>query len=96
MEKHKGGRPTKFYPTRIEQILDAISCHVPYKIAAEANGIAERTLFYWIKRGRQDMEQEINSEFTKFLQSLRKIESEKIMAHIELIRSSARGHKGSQ
>ena len=45
MEKQKGGRPTKFNQGRVDAILEAISRHVRYRIAAEANGIGERTFY---------------------------------------------------
>jgi hypothetical protein len=96
MTTTKGGRPIKLSSGVATAILDAISCHIPYRIAAESNGIAERTLFYWIKRGCQDMDQGVNSAFSEFLQSLRKIESDKIMSYLSLIRSNTKGHKGCQ
>ncbi len=96
MEEDKGGRPTKFNQKRINLILNAISHHVPYKIAAQANGIGERTFYYWLKRGLQDMNNGIDSDLSRFLQSLRKIENEKIIEYIKNIKTSAKGHRGSQ
>ena len=74
MEKQKGGRPTKFNQGRVEAILEAISRYVPYRIAAEANGIGERTFYHWLKQGIEDIEKGVDSDFSRFLQSLRKIE----------------------
>lgn len=96
MRKNKGGRPSKFDEERIQSILNAISECIPYRIAAQANGISERTFYYWIKRGEHDMDNEIDSGFSRFLQSLRKIEGQKIIACLEKITSSKTGHKGCQ
>ena|SRR3990167_5361174 len=91
-----GGRPTKFNHERSDAILNAIAQYVPYRIAAEANGIGERTLYYWLTRGIADMNDGVDSDFSTFLQSLRKIEQEKIIGHIQCIKNNQKGHKGSQ
>jgi len=91
-----GGRPTKFNTARIKSILTDIENHIPYKIAAQANGIAERTLYYWIHQGQKDMENLTNTQYARFLQSLRKIEANRIRILINKVLSSPKGHKGSQ
>lgn len=96
MEKHKGGRPTKFDDKRIQLILNAISQHVPYRIAIQANGIGERTFYYWLKQGVEDLENGVDSNFSRFLKSLRKVEQEKIIEYIKNIKLSNKGHKGCQ
>jgi len=91
-----GGRPSKLNEERMNAILDDISHHVPYKIAAQANGIAERTLYHWIERGHADMENSIESDYSKFLHALARIKTDIIKHHVENIISSSKGHKGSQ
>ena len=93
---NKGGRPSKFDKKRTQAILDAISNHAPYRIAAQANGISERTFYYWLKHGEHDMDNEIDSEYTRFLQSLRRLEAEKITECVNKIKSSSTGHRGCQ
>lgn len=96
MEKHKGGRPTKFSHEKIDAILNAISHHTPYRIAAEANGIGERTFYCWLKKGSEDMANGIDNNFTRFLQSLRQIEQRRIIEHLDKILNSEKGHRGCQ
>lgn len=96
MNKQKNGRPSKLDEDRARLILDAISKHVPYRVAANANGISERTLYYWLKRGTEDMDSGIDTEFSKFLQSLRKIEAQRIIECLDKIKVSATGHRGCQ
>ncbi len=47
-QKHPGGRPTKLTPEFQEKFLDAISHHVPYEMAAVANGVGERRIWDWL------------------------------------------------
>lgn len=96
MQKNLGGRPSKFDAERARLILGAISEYVPYRMAAQANGISERTFYYWLKLGERDMNDEISSQYSRFLQSLRKIEAERIKECFEKITSSKTGHRGCQ
>lgn len=79
------GRPTKFTPERCADIISAISRRAPYQLAAEANGISERTLFYWLEEGIRDLDKNIDSEHAAFLQSIKKAEMQKIMEHTDMI-----------
>ena len=90
------GRPKKITSHISEAILNAITEHIPYKIASESNGICERTFYNWLKKGSVDMEQGIESEFSQLLQSLRKIEANKIEMHLKKISETSKGHRGSQ
>ena len=65
------GRPSKFTPERCADIISAISRRAPYQLAAEANGISERTLFYWLEEGIRDLDNNIESEHAAFLQSIK-------------------------
>lgn len=96
MKHSKNGRPTKFNAKIADAIVKDIADHVPYKIAAQANGICERTLYYWMDRGLSDMENDLQSDYRHFLQSLRVIEVNKIKQHISKIETTEKGHKGSQ
>lgn len=79
------GRPSKFTPERCAAIVDAISHRIPYELAAEANGISERTLFYWIELGYQHQIEGLDTEYTAFLQSIKKAEMTKIREHSDII-----------
>lgn len=79
------GRPSKFTPERRAEILAAISRRAPYQLAAEANGISERTLFYWMELGSQHLEEGNDSEYAAFLQSIKRAEMQRIMEHTDMI-----------
>lgn len=79
------GRPSKFTPERCADIISAVSKRVPYQLAAEANGISERTLFNWLEEGAKDLDANIDSEFARFLQSIKRAEMQKVMEHTDII-----------
>lgn len=82
------GRPSKFTPERTANIISAISRRVPYQLAAEANGISERTLYYWLDQGADDLDNHIESEYSDFLQGIKKAEMQKVMEHTDMIASA--------
>ena len=87
MEKRNVGRPPKFTPERRQAILESIADRIPYEIAAEANGICEETLYAWIRDGRADLKEGIDSEHAQFSEAIKKTEQEKIREHLDSIRS---------
>lgn len=79
------GRPTKFTPERCADIISAISRRAPYQLAAEANGISERTLYSWLDEGARDLDNNIESEYAEFLQAIKRAEMQKVMEHTDMI-----------
>ncbi len=79
------GRPSKFTPERRADIISAISRRAPYQLAAEANGISERTLYCWLEEGVKDVEANIESEYAEFLQAIKRAEMQKVMEHTDMI-----------
>jgi transposase-like protein len=79
------GRPSKFTPERRDAILQSIRNRIPYELAAEANGIGERTLYEWIEKGQNHLLNEIDSDFANFAQSIKKVEQENIIQHLLII-----------
>jgi hypothetical protein len=79
------GRPSKFTPKVREEILYAISKHVPYAIAAPAAGIGERTLYEWLELGEEHRDQGIESDYAEFAQAIKAIEQKKIIDHTEAV-----------
>lgn len=79
------GRPSKFTPERRADIITAISRRAPYQLAAEANGISERTLFYWMETGANHLDEGIDSDYAEFLQSIKRAEMQKVMEHTDMI-----------
>jgi hypothetical protein len=81
------GRPDKFTPERRAAILASIANKIPYELAAQANGICERTLYYWLEQGLDDQEKDIKSDYAQFLQDLKNTEQEKIRKLLDVIES---------
>ena len=79
------GRPSKFTPERRAAIIDAISHRIPYELAAEGNGICEDTLYEWLKIGRQDMKEGIDSEYANFSEAIKRAEMTKVRQHSDII-----------
>lgn len=93
----KGGAPlSKFTPERVDAIIADIGDFVPYKIAAESNGIAEVTFYDWIKNGVRDFLDGKESEYTRLVKSLRNIEKNRIKQLSRNIHESEKGHKGAE
>jgi transposase len=84
-EVNLGGRPDKFTPERRQAILDSIASYIPYELAANANGIGERTLYNWLLRGEEEEAQGIHSEYVQFWQDLKQVEQNKIKNNLEVI-----------
>jgi hypothetical protein len=86
----------KFTPERVNKILADIGEYVPYKIAAEANGIHIDTFKEWLLQGVFDLKHGIESEHAKMASSLRNIEMNKIKENTGKIGKGKYGHKGSE
>lgn len=84
-EREGIGRPTKFTPERCAAIIDAISHRIPYELAAEANGIAEKTLYNWLDQGYKDQLEELDTPYSDFLQSIKRVEMTKVRLHSDII-----------
>jgi len=76
-----GGRHPKFNSEICAAIVADIADELPYEYAAEANGIAEKTLYNWINQAKQDQAEGIESDYVKFLQDIKKAEAKRIKNH---------------
>ena len=81
----KTGRPSKFTQERRAAIVDAISHRIPYEYAAEANGISERVLYYWKDLGKEHQEKGIDSDYSFFLQDIKRAEMTRMREHSDII-----------
>ena len=79
------GRPSKFTPERRAQIIHDISRRVPYELAAEANGICEATLFDWLNTGKAHQLEGIDTDFSRFSESIKRAELTRILEHTDMI-----------
>lgn len=80
-------RPTKLTPERQEKICENIRLGMIYKRAALAAGISPSTFYSWKARG----EEETSSEYSEFLETLKKAEAEGEARHLTLIEDAAKG-----
>lgn len=74
-----------FTPERREAIVDAIRHRIPYELAAEANGCDEQTIYAWIKIGKRDKAQGIESDYVIFSEAIKKAEMTKVREHLDMI-----------
>ncbi len=81
------GRPSKFTPERRAAIVKAIRSRVPYEYAAEGNGICEATLYVWLDIGKEHKSQGIDSDYTIFIEDIKRAEMERITEHNDNIAS---------
>ncbi len=79
------GRPSKFTPERCSRIISDISRRVPYELAAEANGICESTLFDWLNTGKAHQLDGIDSDYTRFSESIKRAELNRVLEHTDMI-----------
>ena len=86
-EREGSGRPSKFTPERRASIVAAIRSRVPYEYAAEGNGICESTLYIWFDIAKEHKAQGIDSEYTVFLEDIKRAEMSRIIEHNENIAS---------
>ena len=78
----------KLTAARWKAIVDDIAHRVPYEYAAEGNGICEDTLHEWLAQGRRDREQSIDSDYSRFLEDVKKAERNRIREHSDTIAES--------
>lgn len=87
----------KFDLPTTEAILQDLRDEVPYKYAAESNGVAMSTFQYWIETGLKDIrEGKENSNYAQFLVAVRKIEKDRVKRHLSNIGADGKSHKGSE
>lgn len=75
----------KFTKQRRGAILDAISHHIPERIAVESNGISYVRFLYWISRGNDDNDNNLDSNYAEFLTDLRRVEMQAIRTNLDII-----------
>lgn len=75
------GRPSKFTPERCAAIVESIRNRVPYEYAAEGNGISEATLYVWLGIARGHQAEGIESDYTIFLEAIKRAEMDRIVEH---------------
>lgn len=90
MERGKG-QPTKLTKELAERIFANIARRVPKVLAAEAQGITERTFYNWVQWGKEDCDNGVASAYADFFQRLREVEQDLIVSHTDRIASGQLG-----
>jgi transposase-like protein len=71
-------RPSRLTPARIETIVELVRAGVPREDAAKTAGVAPSTLFDWLRRGREALQEasdgEVASELADFAELARGVE----------------------
>ena len=96
LNKREGNYPSKFTPERVCAILSEIDQGIPYRIAAEANGVHRNTFQSWVYQGLFDIEHGVESDYVELVVSLRGSESKRIKSCLADIRSADKSHKGAE
>jgi transposase-like protein len=74
--KRGSGRPTKFTPTRVDGILNAIRNGATRNLAARLNGITEDTIYDWNRQGEADKAAGRRTAKAKFSDDLSRADEE--------------------
>jgi hypothetical protein len=85
LKKDTAGRPTLLTEERAAAIIQDISDRIPYRLAAEANGICEDTLYHWIKEGAKDRRAGRDTPLARFSESIKRTERKKIKEHLDVL-----------
>ena len=82
---------------QIELILKDIEQYIPYKYAAESNGVTQTQFYNYIAQGICDLDFGDNStRYARMVEALRKIEKKRISECLKDIRKKNKGHKGAE
>jgi transposase-like protein len=76
---------TLFTKERRDALIDAIRHRIPYELAAEANGICEETLYAWLRQGRREKAQGLNTDYVIFSEDIKRAEMTKVREHLDMI-----------
>jgi hypothetical protein len=95
-ERRSTSQPVKISKERIDAILKDISELSTYYHAAEANGIAYTTFYWWVRQGQCDLRYGIDSIYSYLVKALREIEQEEIKDCRKRISLNEKGHMGAQ
>lgn len=86
LEKHPGGRPSKFTPQATRRILKSIRLGSPLNLACKGAGVDYSTMRYWVTEGLQLGE---GGKF-EFAEALEKAQGGFIDANLRIIRAAAK------
>jgi len=88
-----GGAPTKLTPERAKIIVDNVRSDLSISNAARIARLSPQTPLNWMKRGQEDREKGVDSDYVKFLDDVREAQGLKVQ---EFMRAVATMNKGWQ
>jgi len=80
----------------VKSIVKDINEGSPYKLAARANKVTERMVYYWIAQGIVDVEHEIDSLCALLVHDLAQGEMKDIKELRKMVLVDKKGHAGAQ
>lgn len=80
-----GGRHSLLTPEVRAIIVEAVATGLPYEMAGWAARICEKTMYTWLKRGQKDIDDNIESEWSLFLQDIKQAEMGRVGKHFNRI-----------
>lgn len=83
------GPPPKITPEIRDIILEGISKNLPYKMAAWLAKIHERTLFRWLEKGANEIEDGLITDYTELCQSIKALEAKKAAEHLDSVQDQS-------
>lgn len=89
------GAPHKFTEETCKKIILDIKKSLPYHVVAESNGIHYNTFAYWLRQGRDDIENNKSTEKSQFYCEVKKAVKEVMDELLEKIRNGTNGWQGS-
>lgn len=86
----RGGRPTHLTQEVHDKIVAGVRAGLPLKYAAEAVGIAEGTVFEWLRRARDEDDRPNAEPFAKLANALKEAKAAKMREALENIAEAGR------
>lgn len=90
------GRPSDFSKEKAAEIVAAMDEYLFLKHAAQSCGVTERTVARWKKRGEEDLEKGIDSDYAYFCQSVNCQMSRTIKIYLDPIKKVVNDPKNIQ
>jgi transposase len=92
-QKSKLGRPLKLTPEMIEALCEYVKKGNYAEHACYLCGIDESTLYLWLKKGQQDVENEEDTIFSDLFKAIKRAKAQAQAEMIEVARNSAKVKK---
>lgn len=92
---YKPGQPTKLTPEVMDSIAEDVFDGIPIQIIAGCHALARDTIYKWLRRGEEDLDLEVDSEYTQFFYKITVAERDRIKLLLARIAEGKSGWQGS-